>query len=324
LTIRKYKLGTKYKIFNDFIGESSKFQDQFGPTGPDDARFISYGWTYSRKNIASLTFSRTVDVGVLPITGEELRVEAIGDGGVLDITPTEGILNRSTDNLEKFRYTKVSFDALTFSSNYTFNEDPEKTPPAIKPEYSKATSLNTPSINFNNINKVKKTVYVGTFSSFTAYTEATFLPIYKNINHLLTPKKTKVEYFYNKRNLSMVFRGDSTQTSTYIIDNLNFYEVDMIPFFQYFTIDNINNGVEVPFQGISPFIDYSNANFNFIDNIAIGLDSIQTQNSNTVVSGIGVGIGSLGGISAASGGIVGEFVFGGGGGGSIGGGGGGS
>mgnify|MGYP000276002034 CR=1 FL=1 len=291
LTIRKYKLGTKYKIFNDFIGESSKFQDQFGPTGPDDARFISYGWTYSRKNTASLTFSRTVDVGVLPITGEELRVEAIGDGGVLDITPTEGILNRSTDNLEKFRYTKVSFDTLTFSSNYTFNEDPEKTPPAIKPEYSKATSLNTPSINFNNINKVKKTVYVGTFSSFTAYTEATFLPIYKNINHLLTPKKTKVEYFYNKRNLSMVFRGDATQTSTYIIDNLNFYEVDMIPFFQYFTIDNINNGVEVPFQGISPFIDYSNANFNFIDNISIGLDSIQTQNSNTAVSGVGVGIG---------------------------------
>lgn len=320
LTIRKYKLGTKYKIFNDFIGESSKFQDQFGATGADDARFISYGWTYSRQNIASLTFSRTVDVGILPQTGEELKVEAIGPGGVLDITPTEGILNRSTDNLEKLRYTKVSFDALTFSSNYTFNEDPEKTPPAIKPEYSKATSLNTPSINFNNINKVKKTVYVGTFSSFTAYTEATFLPIYKNINHLLTPKKTKVEYFYNKRNLSMVFRGASTQTSTYIIDNLNFYEIDMIPFFQYFTIDSINNGVEVPFQGISPFIDYSNANFNFIDNISIGLDSIQTQNSNTSISGVGIGIGTVGGVASVAGpagGIVGEFVvFGGGGGGS--------
>ena len=89
----------------------------------------------------------------------------------------------------------------------------------------------------------------------------------------------------------MVFRGNATQTSTYIIDNLNFYEVNMIPFFQYFTIDSINNGVEIPYQGISPFIDYSNANFNFIDNIAIGLDSIQTQNSNTVVSGVGIGIG---------------------------------
>jgi hypothetical protein len=290
LTIRRYKLGTKYKIFNDFIGESSKFQDQFGSTGEDDARFISYGWTYSRQNVASLTFSRTVDTGTLPITGEELKVQAIGSGGILDITPTEGILNRSTDKLEKLRYTKVSFDAVTFSSNYTFNEDGEK----IGKAGYYTTLYNTPSINFNNINKVRRVSYLGTFSFFSTYVEATFLPIYKNVNHLLTTKKTKVEYFYNKRNLSMVFRGDATQTSTYVIDNLNFYEVDMIPFFQYFTIDNINNGVEIPFQGISPFIDYSNANFNFIDNIAIGLDSIQTQNSNTSISGVGAGIGSVG------------------------------
>ena len=298
--IRKYKLGTKYKIFNDFIGESSKFQDQFGATGGGDVRFISLGWTYSRQNAASLTFSRTVDTGILPITGEELRVDVIGSGGVLDITPTEGILNRSTDVLERSRYTKVSFDALTFSSNYTFNEDGEKTPSFTKnPDKS---ALNTPSINFNNINKVRRLTYLGTFSVYSSFTNATFLPIYKNINHLLTTKKTKVEYFYNKRNLSMVFRGNATQTSTYIIDNLNFYEVDMIPFFQYFTIDSINNGVEIPFQGISPFIDYSNANFNFIDNIAIGLDSIQTQNSNTAVSGIGAGIG--GGISGGIGGVL--------------------
>ena len=295
-TIRKYKLGTKYKIFNDFIGESSKFEDQFGATGLGDVKFISLGWTYSRQSAASLTFSRTVDTGILPITGEELRVDVIGSGGVLDITPTEGILNRSTDVLEKSRYTKVSFDALTFSSNYTFNEDGEKIP-QIKPGIQPKSALNTPSINFNNINKVRRLTYLGTFSVYSSFTDATFLPIYKNINHLLTTKKTKVEYFYNKRNLSMVFRGNDTQTSTYIIDNLNFYEVDMIPFFQYFTIDSINSGVEIPFQGISPFIDYSNANFNFIDNIAIGLDSIQAQNSNTVVSGVGAGIGFSGGIS---------------------------
>ena len=205
----------------------------------------------------------------------------------MDITPTEGILNRSTDVLERSRYTKVSFNALTFSSNYTFDEDAEK----IGKSGFYTTLDNTPSINFNNINKVRRLTYFGTFSVYSSFVDATFLPIYKNINHLLTTKKTKVEYFYNKRNLSMVFRGNATQTSTYIIDNLNFYEVNMIPFFQYFTIDSINNGVEIPYQGISPFIDYSNANFNFIDNIAIGLDSIQTQNSNTVVSGVGIGIG---------------------------------
>ena len=315
LNIRKYKLGTKYKIFNDFIGESSKFQDQFGPTGPDADRFISYGWTYSRQNSSSLTFSITLDDGTFPITGEELKVQAIGSGGVLDITPTEGILNRTSDyssninaSLRPNRYTKVSFDALTFSSNYTFNEDAEKSPPpTIKAGITKLL-YDTPSINFNNINRIRRISYLGTFSVFTAFVEATFLPIYKNVNHLLTTKKTKVEYFYNKRNLSMVFRGNDTKTSTYIIDNLNFYEVDMIPFFQYFTIDSINNGVEVPFQGISPFIDYSNANFNFIDNISIGLDSIQIQNSNTVISGVGIGINSIGigndiGVGVGSGGF---------------------
>jgi hypothetical protein len=287
-TIRKYKLGTKYKIFNDYINDTwddaGKFQNQFGATGPDDARFIGYGWTYSRKNTSSLTFSRTVDTGTFPITGEELKVQAIGSGGILDILPSSYDM---TPPVERNRYTKVSFDALTFSSNYTFNEDGEK----IGKSGYYTTLYDTPSINFNNINKVRRISYFGTFSVFSTYVEATFLPIYKNVNHLLTTKRTKVEYFYNKRNLSMVFRGDSTQTSTYIIDNLNFCEIDMIPFFQYFTIDSINNGVEIPFQGISPFIDYTNANFNFIDNIAIGLDSIQTQNSNTPISGVGVGIG---------------------------------
>ena len=132
-------------------------------------------------------------------------------------------------------------------------------------------------------------------SQLIAPIAASYLPIYSNVNHLTTPNRKKSEYFYNKRNLAMHFHGYSqlpnTESVEYIIDNLHFYEVDMIPFFQYFTEDTINKGVEIPFQGISPFIDYSNANFNFIDNIAIGLDSIQTQNSNTVVSGVGIGIG---------------------------------
>jgi hypothetical protein len=72
----------------------------------------------------------------------------------------------------------------------------------------------------------------------------------------------------------------------------------MIPFFQYFTEDNINKGIQIPYQAISPFIDYTNSNFSLIDNISIGLDSIQTQNSNTVVSGVGIGVGSNVGIKS--------------------------
>ena len=73
----------------------------------------------------------------------------------------------------------------------------------------------------------------------------------------------------------------------------------MIPFFLYFTPDNINKGIAVPYQGLSPFIDYTNSAFVFVDNISIGLDSIQTQNSNVAISGVGVGISN----TVASGGI---------------------
>ena len=41
----------------------------------------------------------------------------------------------------------------------------------------------------------------------------------------------------------------------------------------------------------------TNSNFNLIDNIAIGLDSIRTQSSNTIISGVGAGIGSSTGVS---------------------------
>jgi hypothetical protein len=138
-------------------------------------------------------------------------------------------------------------------------------------------------------------------STIIAPIAASYLPIYSNINHLTTPSRKKSEYFYNKRNLAMHFYGYSqlsnTESVEYIIDNLHFYEVDMIPFFQYFTEDNINKGVVIPYQGLSPFIDYTNSNFNFIDSLSIGLNSIPLQNSNILVSGVAVGIGVGGGVN---------------------------
>jgi hypothetical protein len=168
---------------------------------------------------------------------------------------------------------------------------------ALTPFYNLA-----PSLHFNNLNLMKRDLYYpsngngGTFGTASTYVPALFLPINKNVNHLNTKKIKKKEYFFNKRNLSMVLHGyfsnNQLLTTEYIIDNLHFYEVDMIPFFQYFTDVNINKSIQIPYQGISPFIDYTNSNFNFIDNISIGLDSIQTQNSNTVVSGVGLGVGA--------------------------------
>jgi len=325
-TVRKYRLGTKYKIFGNFIGDAGKFEDEFSSisattsvfsSSESESTFIKYGWTFSRWDNSSLTFSKTRDLGIQGITGDELKVQTISNGGILDITPLSDIYieNKLEEEIKKLRYTKIEFDLVTYSNNIAQNSyinysvgKYTKSIQVHRPYSYKLPTINAflyePHIHFNNLNYVNRAANSLGFTATASISyPATYLPIYKNINHITTKKKRKVEYFYNKRNLAMHFYGISaylSDTAEYVIDNLHFYEVDMIPFFQYFTDDNINRSVQVPYQGISPFIDYSNASFNFIDNISIGLDSIQTQNSNTIISGVGVGIGT----GAASGNIA--------------------
>jgi hypothetical protein len=318
-TVRGYKLGTKYKIFSDFIGDSGNFEEDFGGTfsnstsvmvQTDNQSFLSYGWTYSSQVPMTITFSRVQPNSSFP-SGEQLKVQAFRTGGILDIAPTEVFIsNRNYEQIQKLRYTKVEYDLITYSNTlsnnipFLFGSDNSNhhVPYYFKIEKSIIQANDgyyVPPIHFDNINYVKRdtSIFVdptlGTINSTVNY-PATYLPIYQNVNPLLTKKQRKVEYFYNKRNLSMHFYGYSnyytnTITVDYIIDNLHLYEVDMIPFFQYFTENNINKSIAIPYQGLSPFIDYTNSGFVFVDNILIGLDSIQTQNSNTVLSGIGIG-----------------------------------
>jgi hypothetical protein len=319
--IRSYKLGTKYTVFADFIGDAGKFENQFGGSyvsasiapsgayiqqvvniGGGETEFIRDGWTFSRWDASSLTFSRTTGIGSESLSGEELKVDAIGSGGILDITPFSDseVLNKTYEEIQRFRYTKVEFDLITYSSfisnfeEFNFKGSVFNIHQPYTYKYIGANNiLQSPPIHFNNLNFINKRTVISGLET-TALTTATYLPIYDNVNHVLTPKRKKSEYFYNKRNLAMHFYGYGPldpRSVEYIIDNLHFYEIDMIPFFQYFTEDNINKGIQIPYQGISPFIDYSNSNFSFVDNISIGLDSIQTQNSNTVVSGVGTGVG---------------------------------
>ena len=329
ITKRNYKLGVKYKIFSDFIGDAGKFENQFGSSevstgfglsggltnsGGGDVLFIKDGWTFSNdsSSYGGLTFSTTNPNESNEILGEELKIEAFGKGGILDITPFSDneVLNKTNEEIQKFRYTKVEFDLITYSNNLSEFESVDiggKVYLALHKPYTFKQNLNNyqaPHIHFNNVNSINREVTLQapfTATQLIAPIAASYLPIYSNINHLTTPNRKKSEYFYNKRNLAMHFYGYSqapnTESVEYIIDNLHFYEVDMIPFFQYFTEDNINKGVVIPYQGLSPFIDYTNSNFNFIDSLSIGLNSIPLQNSNILVSGVAVGIGVGGGVN---------------------------
>lgn len=329
---RIYKLGTKYKIFSDYIGDSSKFEDYFGSTGSTAQLFLNQGWTYSSASFynstnptpitGAITFSRTTDSGLSLfsengiesrndiIAGKELKVEAIGSGGVLSLTtPTKNVRNRNTNPIEKGRYTVIEFDLLTYSVSNDYFELEQDNVTKGKFGFDLGSNWFQPIIHFNNINTTTRNVFypiIGTYS-FTAPTvlPATYLPIYQNIDHLSTtkyvangakniPSTRKYEYFYGKTSLAMHFKGSGLyggSQSTFIIDNLNFFEIDMVPFFQYFIDSSINKAVQIPYQGIAPFIDYANSNFSFLDNISIGFDSVSIVSSSLPVSGVGTSIG---------------------------------
>jgi hypothetical protein len=120
------------------------------------------------------------------------------------------------------------------------------------------------------------------------------------INYKKTGRVKQREYFYNRFGLDIgilnyaSIPGTASLTTplsllrgtTVEFDNIKFYETDMIPFFQYTTEEYVNKGVQVPFSGIAPFIDYTDENFSFVENIVISLDSVQLNESNTTVSGV--------------------------------------
>ena len=346
-TERIYKLGTKYKIFNDYIGDSSKFEDYFGSTGTSSTTgqlFLNQGWTYSASSFynsinpspitGDITFSRTTDSGLSLfsqneenrndiISGKELKVEAMGNGGILSLaTPTKIVRNRNTNPIEKGRYTVIEFDLLTYSvSSDYFSLQQDNQNDAKLGLYSKGDNWFQPIIHFNNINTTTRNIlyqFSGSTFSVTVSTvlPATYLPIYQNIDHLSTtkyiangakniPSTRKYEYFYGKTSLAMHFKGSGLyggSQSTFIIDNLNFFEIDMVPFFQYFIDTSINKAVQIPYQGIAPFIDYENSNFSFLDNISIGFDSVSIVSSSLPVSGVGVSVGGgiAGGVTSVS------------------------
>lgn len=266
---RTYNLGTKYKIYNDFMGDASKFEEYFN-TNDNVQPFLDQGWSFSYSNISNISFTRTTDGDIDPrldniISGKELKVESENDGGVLDISePNYVIKNRNNQDIEKSRYSLIKFDLLTHSSTASTNFYAEITFDSGVPIIYAGSP-----IHFDNLNYRRED---------DGWEYDVHLPVYKNINHLVTPDKQKIEYFFNKTNLSMNFLGvnvDGGDKLTTYIDNLKFVEVDMIPFFKYWVAPNIDKGAKEPYTGKAPYIRYRKTTFNFIDKINFGFDSYE-------------------------------------------------
>ena len=163
-------------------------------------------------------------------------------------------------------------------------------------------SVDLPLLHFNNLNYEIGSLPNGLGQTNLIYRRMSYLPINQNINHLSVNNsfrfdsvektsadrpngfgtntiKKKYEYFYNKTDLMMSILGNGSMGSSQsmiILDNIKMYETDMIPFFKYFEDNNIYKGIQIPYEGVAPNIDYLNSDFVFVDNITIGLDTIDS------------------------------------------------
>jgi hypothetical protein len=245
-------------------------------TAPDIKFYIS------TTQSGSIKFSRTPEPSGqgIPGQGKELLVTALGSGGILYLKENKNVENENVDPVPKQRYTMVEFNLI----NYKGSAD------GIG-EYTDDIGT-LPPIHFNNVNRVfRKT------SNGVVNLSATYLPIYKNVNHVATFGEKKQEFFFNKRNILMSFTGYGSlgsRYSEYMIDNLKLYEVDMVPFFQYFKnpfgkTGNINTSVQIPNTGESPgliessdkVIDATTEN-EVVNKFVSELVSFNTQIPNTV------------------------------------------
>ena len=117
--------------------------------------------------------------------------------------------------------------------------------------------------------------YSGSANIISSYNKATYSISNNNyINYVNTPDTIKQEFFYNKPDLGLyTILFDSVTTSSIKYPEISYYEIDMIPFFQYTTQSNVDGTIKSPWTSTAPYIDYTNNNYNYIGNIILTVDS---------------------------------------------------
>lgn len=264
--------GGLVKITTDSVSTFTQPQSYWDLEAKESKKYESTDFSLSFIRDNGLTFSRTNQAtnGNASLVGKELNVKSVGSGGVLNLIPAYDVPNRNNTNekrtIDKFRYSMVEFDVLSIQGSTSSNT------------YVDPSLGGLPIIHFNNLNLVQREVAYkdekGGQKNELLYFPATYLPIYKNVNHANTIGVKKQEFFFNKRNLMMNFTGTGIygmKNIEYFLDNLKLYEVDMIPFFKYFTRANINFSVQIPnstdIYGTAPIIGFGEYESTGNDNV---------------------------------------------------------
>jgi len=311
---KNYNLGTKYTKFVDFIDDANKVG------GSDNSKFnkpdiYSYGWTVSDTTIPipailgayvgtmstniyqdnmTSTYSANVNEGGLFINnGDHTAINPNLPYGITlsYFTGAQDLYNyhkiskltHTNIDIESKRYSMVEFDCYTWSGGPV----PTAWDNNFQPNDVYGNRIYTVYAFFMYITfgYYANLYFIPETQIPTANNSGPLYPLFLENNPVRNnpdPNTKKMEFFYNRVNMDMYIGGSFSA----VLDNLKFYEVDMIPFFKYYAgTYSINYRPQIPYSARAPFIDYTNQNYSFVDNVVISLDSI----SGNVFEAIDVG-----------------------------------
>ena len=280
--IKNYSLGTKWSIYEDYLGSISEFSETFGTSDEYGGlnNFLNNGWTFSYYS-GDLLSTTTAPPNIYRSIDGTFKYDALdNDVGVL-------LLNNTNINPPKSRYSLIEFDYLSGPEHILTNSSFDD----VIYDFHYLDLFNFPVFSITEGNSIK-------WSNIDAFPQE-ISPIYdslgiysKGINYEKGLKKR--EFFYNRLGLDLglfsmglVTNGSNatiaSQSYHFELDNIKFYEVDMIPFFNYTTEDYVNGDIQVPYFGISPQFSFSD-DFNFLENTTLSLQGIILNKSDETIT----------------------------------------
>jgi hypothetical protein len=191
-------------------------------------------------------------------------------------------LNNTLIDIPRNRYSMIEFDLIQ-SPSTLYEPTGESYSFHFTDLYNFTTFINS-DLSYSSIPAfpsatVKLERIVGSDSFVTENPESK-TPLWSGIDYTKTKNTKKVEYFFNRPGLDLGLlaeQKDLFKNQIHELDNIKFYEVDMIPFFQYTTKEYVDRSIKIPYQGKAPIIDFEDNEVSFVESLNPGIDSIEIQ-----------------------------------------------
>ena len=310
ITTQRANTYENINYFSEFFDQPKRYLNHTSYTTDDILRSLSQMRNISNTQITGLSLGKkfSTSISKIPENGSFNYVTMIKNGESGNNNMLLEFFKRGWSFSTSQNNTFSTYSA-TFSSNYDVTDPDfsnllriETTTPADGLSFSSwnFTNLNT-TVNTARYSLVEFEVYTYSGSSQVdflnfATSSQKYPRIYFNnkpingltnlvaspVDHLGYNTQVKREYFYNIQRLDFSILGGSDQnsmvwtspSSQIWFSRINFYELDSIPFFNYYidqssSQDRVDRFFKTPNRAIAPVIDYSRLDFDFIGSVRI-------------------------------------------------------